>query len=168
MAKLMNIVKEEDPCWKGYQQVGMKTKNGKQVPNCVPESVNESSLSDIDIIAQEAKDFRDFVKEFYKEYKDFPKTKESMKWLEGIYKNRSKMEGLDKDGLERVASALPQTEEEPVNEDLRMGFRHIIHLIPTGYAPNDPKYKADLKYLRNTLNNFYKERGYDRTILPIY
>jgi hypothetical protein len=51
-------------------------------------------MSDIDIIAQEAKDFKDFVIEFYKEYKDFPKTKESMKWLAGVYKNRSKMEGL--------------------------------------------------------------------------
>ena len=30
---------EEDPCWKGYTQVGMKTKNGKEVPNCVPEGV---------------------------------------------------------------------------------------------------------------------------------
>jgi hypothetical protein len=58
------------------------------------ESVNEASMSDIDIIAQEAKDFKDFVIEFYKEYKDFPKTKESMKWLAGVYKNRSKMEGL--------------------------------------------------------------------------
>ena len=29
-------VKETDPCWKNYKQVGMKTKNGKQVPNCVP------------------------------------------------------------------------------------------------------------------------------------
>jgi hypothetical protein len=58
------------------------------------ESVNEASLSDIDIIAQEAKDFKDFVIQFYKEYKDFPKTKESMKWLAGVYKNRSKMEGL--------------------------------------------------------------------------
>ena len=29
---------EEDPCWKGYKQIGMKDKNGKQVPNCVPES----------------------------------------------------------------------------------------------------------------------------------
>jgi hypothetical protein len=28
---------EEDPCWKGYNQRGMKEKNGKQVPNCVPE-----------------------------------------------------------------------------------------------------------------------------------
>ena len=26
-----------DPCWKNYRQFGMKTKNGKEVPNCVPE-----------------------------------------------------------------------------------------------------------------------------------
>lgn len=26
----------EDACWKGYQAVGMKLKNGKKVPNCVP------------------------------------------------------------------------------------------------------------------------------------
>ncbi len=29
---------DKDPCWKGYRQLGMKDKNGKQVPNCVPES----------------------------------------------------------------------------------------------------------------------------------
>jgi hypothetical protein len=26
----------EKACWSGYKQVGMKDKNGKQVPNCVP------------------------------------------------------------------------------------------------------------------------------------
>jgi hypothetical protein len=26
----------EDPCWEGYEQVGMKRKGGKMVPNCVP------------------------------------------------------------------------------------------------------------------------------------
>ena len=31
---------EEDPCWDGYKQVGMKTVNGKKVPNCVPEQVS--------------------------------------------------------------------------------------------------------------------------------
>jgi len=30
-------VDEENPCWDGYVQVGMKNKNGKKVPNCVPE-----------------------------------------------------------------------------------------------------------------------------------
>ena len=29
---------KEDPCWDGYEQVGMKNKGGRQVPNCVPES----------------------------------------------------------------------------------------------------------------------------------
>lgn len=29
-------VKEEKPCWKGYEAIGMKKKNGKSVPNCVP------------------------------------------------------------------------------------------------------------------------------------
>jgi hypothetical protein len=31
-----DLVKDaKDPCWEGYKQVGMKDKNGKQVPNCV-------------------------------------------------------------------------------------------------------------------------------------
>jgi len=38
---------KKDPCWKDYQQVGMKMKNGKKVPNCVP--VDE--------------DFEDYIKE---------------------------------------------------------------------------------------------------------
>ena len=28
---------EDDPCWDGYKQLGMKEKDGKKVPNCVPE-----------------------------------------------------------------------------------------------------------------------------------
>lgn len=32
----------ENPCWDGYVQVGMKEKDGKMVPNCVP--ANEASL----------------------------------------------------------------------------------------------------------------------------
>jgi hypothetical protein len=28
---------EKDPCWKGYEMVGKKKKNGKEVPNCVPK-----------------------------------------------------------------------------------------------------------------------------------
>ena len=29
---------EEDPCWDTHKQVGMKKKNGKMVPNCVPKN----------------------------------------------------------------------------------------------------------------------------------
>ena len=38
MIKLKELIKEEDPCWKGYKQIGMKKKKGKKVPNCVPEA----------------------------------------------------------------------------------------------------------------------------------
>ena len=31
---------DDDPCWKDYEMVGMKTKNGKKVPNCVPKGSN--------------------------------------------------------------------------------------------------------------------------------
>jgi len=29
---------DADPCWEGYKQVGMKEKDGKEVPNCVPDA----------------------------------------------------------------------------------------------------------------------------------
>ena len=31
-------------CWKGYKAIGLKKKNGKQVPNCVPEEVKEEAV----------------------------------------------------------------------------------------------------------------------------
>lgn len=42
-AELLSIIEKvekskDDPCWKGYVQLGTKKKNGKEVPNCVPES----------------------------------------------------------------------------------------------------------------------------------
>lgn len=36
--KIAKSIKNEqaNPCWKGYEMIGMKKKNGKSVPNCVP------------------------------------------------------------------------------------------------------------------------------------
>lgn len=31
------VEEAKGPCWKGYQQIGMKKKGGRQVPNCVPK-----------------------------------------------------------------------------------------------------------------------------------
>ncbi len=41
MAKKSKPLKK-DPCWDGYEQAGMKKKNGKKVPNCVPEKKKKS------------------------------------------------------------------------------------------------------------------------------
>jgi hypothetical protein len=38
IAKVTKMANEDkDPCWNSYKQVGMKKKNGKTVPNCVPK-----------------------------------------------------------------------------------------------------------------------------------
>jgi hypothetical protein len=37
------VKEDKGPCWKGYQQVGMKEKDGRQVPNCVPTSEASNS-----------------------------------------------------------------------------------------------------------------------------
>ena len=44
MIKLSELLSEKSPCWKGYKQIGMKEKDGRQVPNCVPidENIDEA------------------------------------------------------------------------------------------------------------------------------
>lgn len=36
-------MKGEDPCWSGYKMLGMKTKDGRKVPNCVSEEEEEDT-----------------------------------------------------------------------------------------------------------------------------
>jgi antirestriction protein ArdC len=38
------ITASVNPCWEGYIQIGMKNKNGKEVPNCVPKDAAEIDL----------------------------------------------------------------------------------------------------------------------------
>ena len=39
------ILEKNNPCWKGYKQIGTKNKNGRTVPNCVKDNsgVNEEN-----------------------------------------------------------------------------------------------------------------------------
>ena len=50
IAKGESIEEKDNPCWDTHKQVGMKIKNGKKVPNCVPkeevsESIDEKNLT---------------------------------------------------------------------------------------------------------------------------
>jgi hypothetical protein len=55
-----------DACWTGYKQVGMKNKGGKQVPNCVPESMSMEDAIKVDGYVPESyeigKDYADHTK----------------------------------------------------------------------------------------------------------
>ena len=67
--KLKDLLSEEAPCWKGYTQYGMKMKNGKEVPNCVPNSNEEVEDDDYDELDVEPEEIEDFI-QFLKAYKD--------------------------------------------------------------------------------------------------
>ena len=46
-----DVAEDSDPCWSDYKQVGMKKKNGKKVPNCVPkEGVAEDTEKEYHVI----------------------------------------------------------------------------------------------------------------------
>jgi hypothetical protein len=42
----MKLTEKRGTCWRGYQQVGMKKKGGKMVPNCVKESVIQKTIEE--------------------------------------------------------------------------------------------------------------------------
>ncbi len=54
--KMFGEVKKDlqDACWTGYKQVGMKNKGGKQVPNCVPESMSVEDAKKVEGYVPEA------------------------------------------------------------------------------------------------------------------
>ena len=47
------INEDENPCWKGYEMIGMKDKGGRKVPNCVPIS------EEYDVVNEE--DYQTFI-----------------------------------------------------------------------------------------------------------
>jgi hypothetical protein len=97
LAKLKEIIREElnllnaTPA-KGKSNNMITLKSIIEGARYVRKPLKESHMSNIDLMANEAKNFKDFVKQFYAEYKDFPKDKATGIWLKDIYDNRS---GLD-------------------------------------------------------------------------
>lgn len=56
LTKFKSVVSEDDgkkmkddPCWDDYEMVGMKKKDGKEVPNCVPKNEEEEELASVEI-----------------------------------------------------------------------------------------------------------------------
>lgn len=66
MIKLLELLSEKGPCWKGYKQIGMKDKDGREVPNCVPIKEGEDDdTEEYDVVNEQ--DLREFI-EFMESY----------------------------------------------------------------------------------------------------
>ena len=88
-------IAEDSPCWKGYKQVGMKDKNGRQVPNCVP---NESIVREGRNIGSIQRDLSKTVEAIagelkaYKQHKDTPMAKKHVENLKKLNDVKKKLE----------------------------------------------------------------------------
>jgi hypothetical protein len=100
-------MKGEDPCWKNYEMVGHKMKNGKKVPNCVPKNeeyevidANDVNGVTIDTIEErsltepEAKKKEEYVKGMKKKLSSF-KDRYGDRAKEVMYATATKMAKKD-------------------------------------------------------------------------
>ena len=69
--------------------------------------LTESLQGELDIMAQEAKDLKSFVKSVYKEFDNLPKNRDSLNWLTDIYKE-STNESIVKEGAMSELDAMAQ------------------------------------------------------------
>jgi hypothetical protein len=96
--RLGESVNEASPCWKGYKQVGMKNKNGREVPNCVPESVmNEASVAKLHKDLAKVVDAIENELTKYKSNKGTDKAKQNVENLKKLNITKKKIEAeMDK------------------------------------------------------------------------
>ena len=85
-----------EACWKGYKQIGMKDKGGKQVPNCVPnESVSEAKGRGFATIQKDIAKVVDTIQselEKYKSNKGTDKAKQNVENLKKLNIQKQRLE----------------------------------------------------------------------------
>ena len=86
---------DKDPCWKGYEMVGMKKKGGRKVPNCVP--TNEESLDEVSkklaFKAVRSGTYSDYDPDYNHPKRDAIKKAIGRKWGSEAEKHANKMVG---------------------------------------------------------------------------
>ena len=136
MIKLTDILNED--CWKGYKQIGGKMKNGKMVPNCVPESVEENQWSSV-----EQKMVNQILRMKKGEMKVYELPSKTQKFY---FKNKKKFESINE-------------------ASMTVSIANIVQeLFPKeffwAYTPKDKeRVKAVIGDLIRTLNTFYKKQN---------
>ena len=88
-AQLLDLANAHSVRRGGIKLAGMLKKSNVSETKLAGMVIREGKFSEIDMMANDAGSFEQFVKEFYIEYKEFPKDKETLKWLKSIYQNRS-------------------------------------------------------------------------------
>jgi hypothetical protein len=135
---------DKDPCWSGYQMVGMKKKNGKEVPNCVP--ANEEVELDEGVYSQQ--DIEDRENAANPGMRSPRKKKEPP--FEGPYKStKSVVPGKHGAGystakkLARDAMRKQAAKIKPVKEEISNKAKIVKDIVKKKKEESDDKFQAE-------------------------
>lgn len=132
-----------DPCWKNYQMVGKKMKNGKEVPNCVPVKEETDTLEKSEM-AQTQLHFIKYAAEEILEYIDMGG--EIEEWYQNkLSKVQSEVESLHSyiEGESRRTGMKEESEqlEETPREGATPKFSGMYNPAPKGTFAYDQAQK---------------------------
>jgi len=141
-----------EACWTGYKQVGMKNKGGKQVPNCVPESVEEAKKMKKADVAPES----DAVeKKDIKEEDDAKKLENELKQKENEIAQLKQKAETDKAKSAKTATdkmVNPET-GEPLLQ-VGIAYKHLKDKMAKDAAAKDDAKQKEEEEKKKTLAKF--------------
>ena len=138
------------PCWKGYEQIGMKEKDGKSVPNCVPTGGAKLGLNDL---ISENKQMDGGTKQsgFIRAMMARDKAKgEDDKELLTEYKdiNKEKFKYLDKEGfkLRKLTKTTHDLAEKKKQLTKNEAIQSFHNYVVANAEPFEPKKIGKVRY----------------------
>ena len=163
---------EDGPCWKTHKQVGMKKKNGRMVPNCVPkEEVEEGFSSDAQRRAAFASGYKEKGKDKKEELDkdDKPLVKKVADMLKkASKKHASQSKMLDKavnvaDLTDKQVKMVRKVADKLPKDDFKKRYGKDADNVKFGTATNIVKKKLNIdgyEGARNLVDRLLKqERG---------
>ncbi len=130
---------------KKYKAAGGGWKKSKS------ESVNEGVMSELDILAKEAKDLKSFIKAAFKEFDNLPKNKETIKWLSDTYKESVS---------ESTNEATPEEEDE-----FHRNLDKLVHKT-FGHSSDEEKMNEAIEFSKQQLDTLRKNYSTINKINP--
>ena len=109
----------------------------KLIKEEIAKALYEGAMSDINLMAQEAKDFNSFVKEFMKEYSDAPGDEIELKdWLQSVYDDaKSTTESVITEATTKTILGV-QFNIVPAQAGMKFEFRNVNQFRKSGVHVN--------------------------------
>ena len=159
-------IKEASPCWKGYKQVGMKDKGGRQVPNCVP---NESVVNEAPNTGERIQNLNNRIKAL-RDKLSATKSPEQKKLFQDRLKNALQtLSNIKKDyGIKKeISSRTPKifVKTAAVEKKIRELMADRKKAVVPYNTEKDPDKKEKLKQILIKLTQ--QIQGYEKNLIQL-